>query len=555
MRTLAMPALVLGTAFGQSTDRAPRFEIADVHASPKGGNYRAAPPRGGRFEMKSATMLDLIATSYSFDRDKVLGGPSWLELDKFDVAAKMPDDTPPATRRDMMQQLLAERFKLVTHKETKPLPTWVLTVGKKLQLKEGDGSGETGCKPETASGAPAEGGIRMMTSSNGGPATTIQLGPGMVVSFHCRNMTMAGFADGLRGMMGAFQTLGTTPIKDETGLEGRWNFDVRWSMTMMGPAAMLNQGDRIILQEALEKQLGLKLEQRPVPTPVLVVDSVNRVPSDNPPGSADAFPTLAAPAEFEVADVKPSDPEARMGTFRIQPGGRLVVQNMALRFLLNRAFNTNNNEAVTGLPSWADSARFDITAKAPAVDGAALGPADMEAVSPMMLALMKDRFKMTYHTEDRQVTAYRLVAGKPKMKKADPESRTSCKQPMNTPGAPPGSTVLVCTNATMELFAERLQNLSPELSWPVLDSTGLPGGWDFTLTFMRSFPGMPMMARPVGGDAGPGGGGAMAMPADPQGGTTIFEAVEKQLGLKLEQQKRSMPVVVIDHLEQKPTEN
>lgn len=553
MRTLAIAAMFLGTVFGQSTDSAPRFEIADVHVAVKGENYRATPPRGGRFEMKGATMLDLIATSYSFERDRVLGGPSWLELDKFDVVAKMGDE-PPDVRRQMMQQLLADRFKLVVHKDTKPLPVYVLTVGKKVQLKEGDGTGETGCKPESGSpGQPGDGGTTLTTMSGNGPATTIHLGPGMVITFHCRNMTMTGFADGLRGMMGAFQAIGTLPIKDETGLEGRFNFDVRWSMTLMGPA-MMNQGDRIGVFEALDKQLGLKLEQRPEPTQVLIVDSVNRKPSENPPGVAEALPPIPIPTEFEVADVKPSDPESKMGRFQIQPGGRLVAQNMGIRFLVNRAFATNNNDAVTGIPAWADSARFDITAKAPSVGGVALGPGDMDAVAPMMLALLKDRFKLTYHTEDKQVSAYRLVAGKVKMKKADPESRTSCKQPTTLPpGTPPGAQVLVCTNATMALFAERLQNMSPELSWPVLDSTGLERGYDFTLAFTPNFGGMMMAPRPVGGDGGPAGG--MAMPADPQGGTTIFEAIEKQLGLKLEVQKRTMPVVVIDHLEQKPTEN
>jgi uncharacterized protein (TIGR03435 family) len=100
----------------------------------------------------------------------------------------------------------------------------------------------------------------------------------------------------------------------------------------------------------------------------------------------------------------------------------------------------------------------------------------------------------------------------------------------------------------MAQFAERLQNMAPELNWPVADATGLEGAWDFTLTFSMNF-GMAMRLD--------GGGPAGAAPAasDPNGGLTIFEAMEKQLGLKLEKQKRSMPVIVIDHLEQKPTDN
>jgi uncharacterized protein (TIGR03435 family) len=164
---------------------------------------------------------------------------------------------------------------------------------------------------------------------------------------------------------------------------------------------------------------------------------------------------------------------------------------------------------------------------------------------------------MTYHTEERPVSAYSLVAGKPKMKKADPASRTFCKSPNAPAGAPPGSRVLACQNITMAQFAERLQNMAPELSWPVLDATGLEGGWDFTLTFSQNFAFMNAAYVNAAGrsvDTGQAGAGAPAA-SDPSGGYTLFEAVEKQLGLKLETQKRPMPVIAIDHLEQKPTEN
>jgi len=222
-----------------------------------------------------------------------------------------------------------------------------------------------------------------------------------------------------------------------------------------------------------------------------------------------------------------------------------------MRFLIGRAFNTNNSDQVTGLPKWADTERFDIIAKAPSAGPPGPG-VDMDFVAPMMRALLVDRFKMTYHTEERPVTAYSLVPAKPKMKKADPASRTYCKYGNAPAGAAPGSQVLNCQNITMAQFADRLQNMVPELNWPVLDATGIEGAWDFALTFSRSA-GM-MMAAGRGGDAGQLGAG-MPAASDPSGGYTIFEAVEKQLGLKLEMQKRSMPVFVIDHIEQKPTDN
>jgi uncharacterized protein (TIGR03435 family) len=177
---------------------------------------------------------------------------------------------------------------------------------------------------------------------------------------------------------------------------------------------------------------------------------------------------------------------------------------------------------------------------------------DMEAAAPMMRALLVDRFKMTYHSEERQVSAYSLVSAKPKMKKADPSSRTSCKNSNAPAGAPPGSQVLTCQNITMAQFVDRLQNMAQELSWPVLDATGIEGGWDFTLMFSRNA-GM-MMGGGRGGEAGRAEA-AMPSASEPTGALTLFEAVEKQLGLKLEIRKRSMPVIVIDHMEQKPTEN
>ena len=90
MRALACAgwiAIVSGAAFGQSAEPALKFEFADVHASAKTANafVLTSPARGGRYEVKNATMVDLVRIAYGFDTDKVLGGPSWLEMDRFDV--------------------------------------------------------------------------------------------------------------------------------------------------------------------------------------------------------------------------------------------------------------------------------------------------------------------------------------------------------------------------------------------------------------------------------------------------------------------------------------
>jgi uncharacterized protein (TIGR03435 family) len=226
-----------------------------------------------------------------------------------------------------------------------------------------------------------------------------------------------------------------------------------------------------------------------------------------------------------------------------------------LRFLIARAFNTTSNDQLIGIPSWADSARFDINAKA--LSDGPQSALDPNTMAPMILALLKDRFKLAYHTEERELSAYTLVAAKPKMKKADPSTRSWCKNPAQVPGAPPapsGMNALICQNITMTQFAELLRGRTPDLQLPVSDSTGLEGNWDFTLTFNPV--GALVVAAAIGRppDAGPGGSQAPSA-AEPTVGLSIYEAMEKQLGLRLEKQKRPLQVVVIDHLEQTPTED
>lgn len=533
---------------GQPAETPPKFEAADVHLSPPSKSLfvavRNGPVHDGRYDVKTATMANLVSIAYGVTVDKVVGGPNWLELDRFDISAKVPPGTTPDSQKLMMQALLAERFKLVVHPDKRPLPAWALVAGKKPLLKEATGTEEPGCKVNASS--RVEGGltIRMgeaVAAAQGLPAT-LNLGPGGTIQYACRNMSMSNFAERLRAMAGQ---LGPNPILDETGLKGNWDFEIRWTY-LVSPA--MNAGERITPADAVEKQLGLKLEERQVPTPVIVVDSVNRTPGANPPGTEEAVPPLRIPTEFEVASIKPGAPPAggRGGSFRLMPGGRLTAQNMALSFLVNRAFSDNFSDQVRGLPAFADTERFDVEAKSAAL--AAFGPADMAATVPALRTLLVDRFKMTWHTEEQQVEAYQLVQAKPKLKKADPDSRISCKNLPAPPGAPAGTSVMSCQNTTMAQFVERLQPYLGGLgSAGVSDATGLEGTWDFTLTWG----GMNGGGR-GGPDMGPGGAPAAS---DPSGGLTVFEALEKQLGLKLEKGKRTVPIVVIDHIEQKPTEN
>src|ERR1051325_980896 len=378
-------------AFGQSAELPQRFEIADIHTSA----YSQLPQMrgilgGSRYELRKATMVDLIKTAYGIDADNVVGGPTWLESDRFDVIAKTPPTATRGNARAMLQTLLADRFKLVVHTDTRPMPAFVLSIGKgKPKLKESEGQGNEGCQFQPQKNQPG-------------------VFPPVVVS--CRHISMDAFARRLRQIAGDYVSL---PVIDSTGLEGFWDFDLKWSYRMSLAQA---GSDGVTIFDALDKQLGLKLDSQKAPAPVVVVDSVNRTPTANPPGIATSLPP-GPPPEFEVADIKPSMPDAKPNA-RLQ-NGRLDVQAFPMKYMIMLAWNLTGNELLAGAPKWIESARFDIVAKAAtpgpqdAGDTVALEQVDLETLRLMLRALLVDRFKIVTHTEERPINSYTLVAVKP----------------------------------------------------------------------------------------------------------------------------------------------
>jgi uncharacterized protein (TIGR03435 family) len=527
-------ALLSGAAWAQAT----AFEIADVHVSPKTLTPRMSGGvlRGARFEMRQATMVDLVRVAYGVDADKVLGGPSWLEVDRFDVFAKAPASTSPETVKLMLQTLLADRFKLVVREDSKPMPAFVLVMGKgKPKLKEADGSGDPGCRPQPQTAPPEPGVIPLNL-------------------FVCRSVTMETFVQLLHNFANGYLT---SPTVDATDLKGAWDFELRWTSR----GVLLQAGaDGISLFDAVDKQLGLKLEPQQVPMPVIQVASVNRAPTENPPGITTKLPP-PPPAEFEVADIRPTAPGATGARLQLLPTGRLDGQNIPLKTYISLAWNINNDELMAGLPKFAENARFDIVAKMSTTAGPAdNAQIDVDSLRLMLQKVLIDRFKLAVHMEDRPVSGYVLTAVKPKLQKADPSGRTGCSSP------PPGSAdakdprltnpvlsqYLICRNMTIAQLGEQLAIFANGyVQTPVLDSTGLTDAYDFTLSWSAiglvrngGVPGQPAPA-----------GAAGAAPSDPNGALPLPDAVLKQLGLKMELQKRPLPVLVIDHLEEKPTDN
>jgi uncharacterized protein (TIGR03435 family) len=519
----------------------PKFEAADVHASATSRGFVqnfGGVLRAGRYINRDATMLQLISAAYGVPEDDISGGPGWVSSDLFDVIAKAPDGATQATAKLMLQSLLEERFGLSVRNSTRPMPRYVLSVGKGSKLKAASADGPAQCKPQQQAGGGTPGDLASV--------------PDIKVS--CRNLTSAAIAENLRQMAGGYLT---REVVDTTGLDGSYDFDIEWTPR----AALEAKGhDGISIFDAVEKQLGLKLELKDVPMPALTIEKVNRKPTPNTAGIATAL--ALASARFEAATIKPEDPGGRPFNGLLYTGGSQMRAGGTLRFLIALALQVSPNVAedvVVGLPKSADSQRWDINAKVPATGEGAPNvvkgrpqPPPLSVGLEMLRGLLVDQFELKTHTENREVTVYALTlgSGKPKLTRAEESERSGCKPDPSAPKPVSNMGPMIgCKNTSMAELADNLQQMAGAyIDHPVVDATGLEGGWDFLIGWTPK--GMLQAARPpsTGAAAGP-----VPEAAEPNG-LSAFEAVEKELGLKLVKQKRSIPVIVVDQVREKPVE-
>lgn len=246
-----------------------------------------------------------------------------------------------------------------------------------------------------------------------------------------------------------------------------------------------------------------------------------------------AIPAFCQPAttplSFEVADVKVNKSgEARMAV-DFQGGGKLSMRNVPMKVLIMFAYHVRA-ESVEGWPSWFESDRFDVVAKA----AQTTPPDDLRR---MLQTLLAERFKLVVHSDQKVMPAYALLLGKsgPKLQASEPAILT--EQRCDPAAGPADLKHVVCRHVTMAVLADTLQELSPrDFDVRVIDQTGLKGAYDFKLDW-----------------APPSRPGAAS--SDAAAGMTVFDAVEAQLGLKLARKKLPLPVIVIEHVERVPGDN
>jgi len=262
------------------TDADLKFEVASVRPNTLGQESFLWAFRNGRFTARYATLKALIRSAYGkpelvLTERQVIGGPKWLDTDRFDVEAAAPDvpDSPRGTFSapllEMLSHLLEERFSLKAHIETREFPLLALVLARK------DGRLGPGLRrrqqPFTAATADAAGGpITLGTSTRqtcGG-----RTGPGVLIG---TGLTMSNLASGVSQFVGGIDRI----VVNRTELIGTFDVDLRWrpesslaAGSQTGAASL--DSDAPSFFTALEEQLGLKLERTNGPVDVLVIDHV-----------------------------------------------------------------------------------------------------------------------------------------------------------------------------------------------------------------------------------------------------------------------------------------
>jgi uncharacterized protein (TIGR03435 family) len=320
-RILAVAGLfvmVSGVSLAQPAAGSPSFEVASIKPAAPMEHGRVMVRMGGdpgRIDYTNVSLKDVLTRAYGVKRHQI-NGPSWLDSERFDITAKIPEGVSRDQIPVMLQNLMAERFKMTAHKETKDQPVYALIVGKNgPKLKKASETDDGNFRFETPGGgggplvrestAVSGGGAR----AAGGPPPPPPPGAGaggggaramMMIGgngrMQVRKATLGNFADMLSNML-------DRPVVDMTGVEGNYDIDLEVSMEEM--VGMRRMGGAVAVMHgpgpggaggeggpapesapsasifSAVQQLGLKLDPRKAPIEFVVIDKMEKVPTEN----------------------------------------------------------------------------------------------------------------------------------------------------------------------------------------------------------------------------------------------------------------------------------
>jgi uncharacterized protein (TIGR03435 family) len=280
--TIVVAALLIAVAPSAPAQSArPQFEVASVKPSAPGQQGLIEMQPNGRFVAYAATVRNLLTTAYRMRNFQVVGGPGWIDADRYDIEARaeegsippptgFPDPNAPGPIEIRIQSLLENRFQLQVHRETRELPVYELLVakgGSKMKLSDDQtvqlrAPGDPPPPPQRAGSLPRG----SMRAGRGNMETNA--------------LPFTNFVSALSGITGR-------KIVDKTGLTGFYDIKLQWTPDPVPADAAAPRpevppvdSNGPSLFTALEEQLGLKLESSKGPVDVLVIDSVSR-PTEN----------------------------------------------------------------------------------------------------------------------------------------------------------------------------------------------------------------------------------------------------------------------------------
>lgn len=266
--------LVSGQTFEAASVK-PHDSAAPGRSGPQGGPDTSDPTR---FLCRNCSLRNLLMTAYDIKGYQL---SSETRSERYDVQAKVPEGISRAQFRVMLRNLLAERFRLASHRRSKQMPAYLLIVGRnrpKIKLSQAR-------RP-----LPEDDGLPAPADKDGFPDPAPGSGIYIFADAHniyrlgARNISMQRFADRL-------STVTSRPVYDATGLDGEYDIKLLWVPDLPGAARRAQDGSilpadsyddsRPTLQQALEKQLGLRLESSNGQVDVLVIDHAEKVPTAN----------------------------------------------------------------------------------------------------------------------------------------------------------------------------------------------------------------------------------------------------------------------------------
>jgi uncharacterized protein (TIGR03435 family) len=274
------------------------FEVASVKPNTANDNrIMIGFQPGGRYNATGVPARLLIRNAFRVQDSQLVGLPDWTRSERFDITAKAEDPNPtPEMIAEMMQSLLAERFALVTHRETRELPVYDLVLarpdgrlGPELKVSTADCEAMRG----RGRGAPPEGGRMTMPLGRGapppgGPGSAAGRGaagatPPCMTRMMPGNLTASGST--LDQLASLLEPQAGRIVRNKTGLTGGYDFSLTFTPEQLpvggrGADASAPIDAAPSLFTALQEQLGLKLDSQRAPIEVVVVDRVERPTPD-----------------------------------------------------------------------------------------------------------------------------------------------------------------------------------------------------------------------------------------------------------------------------------